>query len=290
MKLTVCFKTIPDYGMVPAAQWHKPEEGLGISGGVRQVFNCYEESALEMALSLGESRRSIAPNVTDSGLKGPKQPALVPFPVERTALTVDDARADLFLRHLSAAGYDRAVRISPKTGLDFSPGAVATLIAAGVTQWETPDLVIFGPRGGAGEHCQTGPLVAEMLGWPCLMSVADLEGDGTGTLQVTCRTDRSCRIHTAVPPLVLVTGIAADTRYLRIPTLKQKLAARKKKVQVISPLDLGLSGCDLEDPGPLPELEKAPRSGRTCTLIHGDSPREKAQVLAGQYLAPGQIP
>lgn len=290
MKLAVCFKTIHDYAMVPPEDWHMTGRNTADPGPVRQVFNCYEESALEMALALGNSPLSSGPTSKNAVLTDSGEASGPPLRIERTALTVDDNRADLFLRHLIAVGYDRAVRVAPDRDLDFSPRTVAATLATWVTCQDPPDLMIFGPRGGAGEHCQTGPLVAEMLGWPCLMSVAALAFDDIGRLRVTCRKDRSCSIHTVVPPLVLVTGIATETNRLRIPTLKQKLDARNRVLQVLSLADLDLSRFDSGDKAPSTDLVNVPKSHRTCTMIHGDSPQEKAQVLADTYLKPEQVP
>ena len=279
MKLTVCFKTIPDYAMVPVHRWEVSGLDPVTLRVVRQVFNCYEESALEMALALGEPLGSSG---QDPG--GPDAFAPPKNRVERTALTVDDHRADLFLRHLFAVGYDRAVRVSPDQDLRFSPGAVARIIAAAVNRFSNQDLVILGPRGGEGDHCQTGPLVAEMLGWPCLMGVTALDPAKNGFLQVCTRTDRAHRIHTVAAPLVLVVGHAPDTSCLRVPTLKQKLAARKKPVETLLPADLGLDSRDLADADPLPAELILPAPERTCTMIQGEDPRKKARRLFDRYL------
>jgi electron transfer flavoprotein alpha/beta subunit len=290
MKLAVCFKTIHDYAMVPPEDWQTTGRNTADPGLVRQVFNCYEESALEMALALGNSQRSSGPVSKNAVLTNSGEASGPPLRIERTALTVDDSRADLFLRHLIAVGYDRAVRVAPDRKLDFSPETVAAVLATWGNGSDPPDLMIFGPRGGAGEHCQIGPLVAEMLGWPCLMSVAALEFDDRRRLRVTCRKDRSCRIHVVVPPLVLVTGIATETHRLRIPTLKQKLDARNRAIQVLSLADMDLSRFDSGDKPPSTDLVGVPKSHRTCTMIHGDNPQEKAQMLADNYLKLEQVP
>lgn len=280
MKLTVCFKIIPDYAMVPVHDG----QGSGMDPAnlryVRQVFNCYEESALEMALALGEP----LPPARQGRGGGPGSSAPRENRVERTALTVDDHRADLFLRHLFAVGYDRAVRVAPEPDLRFSPGAVARIIAAAVNHFSAQDLVILGPRGGEGDHCQTGPLVAEFLGWPCLMGVTGLAPAKNGFLQVSTRTDRAYRIHTVAPPLVLVVGHALDSSCLRVPTLTQKLSARKKPIHTLSPSDLGLDDRDLTGADPLPAELIPPAPGRTCTKIQGADPREKARNLYDGYL------
>lgn len=268
MKLTVCFKIMPDYGMVSAADWQPDEKNRVDLGFARQVFNCYEESALETALALGGS---------DAG----KDNAW-----ERTALTIDDAGADLFLRHLYAVGYDRAVRIAADMDLRFSPQAVSSIIAAHVFRSLDQDLVILGPRAGEGDNCQTGPLVAERLGWPCIADVTRLAWDRSGYLTVWSCSDGANLVHTAALPLVLVLGNAPDNSFLRVPTLKQKMAARKKTVQVCSLADLHL------DPGHLAEMDpplvrlEPCETDRNCTFIETGTPEKKAHQLFEQYIKP----
>lgn len=292
MKLTVCFKTICDYSMVPAEDWQVKGRGPVDLGFARQVYNCYEESALEMALALRDPpRRSPKRHLKDMTREDRDHNAGGTDRIERYALTVDDHGADLFLRHLYAVGFDRAVRVTPPDA-DFwwSPRAVAEIVAAWAKKSENQDLLILGPRGGAGEHGQTGPLVAEMLGWPCLMSVAGLNFDDKGGLQVLCRTPRAFHIHTVVPPLVLVMGNAADHDRLRIPTIKQKLYAGKQKIQVMTPADLGLTGFVQERMDPLPVLQPVSASTRHCTIITGDSPQKKVKQLFENYPALRRIP
>ena len=113
MKIIVCFKIIADYARLSEKDWTWDERHCVDTGFVRRIFNCFDESALEMALTLSQPSGHL------------------PDTADLTALTVDDPQGDLFLRHLMAIGYDHAVRIQCSADLDlrFNPSGISFLIA-----------------------------------------------------------------------------------------------------------------------------------------------------------------
>ena len=154
MRITVCFKTVPDFGRLSMTDWVVDAQHRVDVSFVPRMFNCFDESALEMALTFAEQRKGVG------------------APAELTALTVDHPSADLFLRRLLALGYDRAVRVPcpPSVDLRFNPLAISGVIAACVGD-DPGQVVLLGTQGGAGDNRQTGFLVAERLGWPCVRDV-----------------------------------------------------------------------------------------------------------------------
>ena len=279
MKIAVCFKALPDLDRLSASDWVWDEHHEVDTSFVRRIFNCYEESALEAALKL-------YPPIPPAPSALPTSAPASVCQTELTALTVDDQAGDIFLRHLMAVGYDRAVRIrrDPAIDLRFNPAAIARLIAAFLKR-EGYHLVLMGRQGGEGDNRQTGPLVAERLGWPCIGEVADVERtESPDQIQVTNHGDSAVRVQVVQLPLVLVMGQSSTAPYLRVPTLKQKLAAKKQRIAVISAAELGgdnagLSGNDKT----LLELIR-PHSKRTCRFIAGDNARQQAQQLFDQHL------
>lgn len=268
MNIAVCFKTLADYQMLTDRDWHIDECQQVDLTLVRQVYNCFDESALELALQLVDNRND-------------REQSKV------TALTIDSDRADIFLRHLYAVQYDQGVRITcePAVDLRFNPEAVSLLIASYVQQIGNQQLVLLGSQGGVGDNRQTGYLVAERLGWPCIGDVIDAARDkAPGCLRVTSRRDGVVITQTVRLPIVLVVGNVIRSPYLRVPTLKEKLAAKNKKVLVVTPDELAVSTEDLI-PKSQTLLSLVKKSGKTaCTVISGESAKDKAQILYNQYL------
>ncbi|MCF6248310.1 MAG: hypothetical protein L3J69_13255 [Desulfobacula sp.] len=268
MRTLVCFKTMPDIGLISSRDWKISDDMSVDLRFVKHIFNCFDESALEMALKLSDLTSS-----TDS-------------PFDLTALTIDDDSADLFLKHLLAVQYNTAVRIHPDRGFDlrFNALSLSRLIYSYVKKIGGQGLVILGAQGSIGDNGQTGLLVAERLGWPCINNVSDLKpGPSYHSLDVTSRQDGAVMIQTIALPMVLIIANAPDSPYLRVPTLKQKLDVGEKKISVLSPADLGVDKKNLGNDKTLMELQKK-QMRHTCKIISGSSPKEKAQHLFDRYL------
>jgi electron transfer flavoprotein alpha/beta subunit len=257
MKALVCFKPIPDPGMFADQDWEAMDTHQPDLSFVRKTFNCFDESGLEIALRLSERAKANH------------------LPFDLKALTIDDAGADLFLQHLLALQYDRAVRIEPDPDLDlrFNALAVSFLIASYVKTRGDQDLVILGARGGIGDNGQTGMLVAERLGWPCIREVSEVDFVFPHCLRVSSRTDDTVMAQTVRLPLVLTIGNAPESPFLRVPTLKQKLGAAKKKIEVLE-----FPGLEADNDKTLTDLRSRDR-GRACVFLEGEGPQEKAEQL-----------
>ena len=268
MNITVCFKTMADTALLLERDW-VADSRLGVETGfVRRIFNCFDESALELALRLAQR--------LGEGGEAP----------ELTALTMDDHRADTFLRLLLAAGFDRAVRIEPENegDLRFNPRYVSRVLAAQIAEAGGQDLILAGYQG-EGDNRQTGPLLAERLGRPCIFNVAGaVPAARPGRLTVTSRRDGVGLVQTVDLPLVLVAGNAAEAPYLRSPTLKQRMLAQKKPIEVRTVSDLGLAGPPSADSDISPAGMVRQRRVRQCRLIQGRGPAEKARLLYEHHL------
>ena len=274
MKIAVCFKIIADYDRLSPKDWVWDDHYLVDTSFVRRVFNCFDESALETALKLAGQLENSCDNL------------------ELTALTMDDGLGDLFLKHLMAVGFDHGVRIcckGEKTDLRFNPSVVASLISAYI-QKKCQKLVILGMQGGEGENGQTGFLVAEQLGWPCIREVTDvIKTESPDFLKVTSRIDGASLVQIVKLPMVLIIGNSKDSPYLRIPNLKQKLEAKKKQVTLLSEHDLkpnnkaGLNKVWLNTDKTLIDLHR-PKKKSSCIFLEGQTGRDQARQLYHQYL------
>lgn len=321
MKTVVCFKAMADYARVPENDWVWDSDHCVDTRFVRRIFNCFEESALEMALSFHAALRSCLPEDHDSlekndgrsqgkiqnrdsrdnkdnrdnrgntqghdgnGDNGNEAPD-----GHLTALTIDDPRGDLFLKQLLAVGYDHAVRIACEEcgdGLDLriNPLAVSLLMATHIQQ-EGYQLVIVGRQGGDGDNRQTGFFLAERLGWPCIRDVSAIapEEKLTHCLNVTSQVDGATLIQTVQLPVVLIVGHSPQTPYLRVPNLKQKLKAKKRTVAILSPDALGIDDEQLtRNDKSLVGLHR-PKSGQSCIFLEGATPKAQAWQLYDRYL------
>ena len=266
MKAVVCFKAIPDYSRLSQEDWVWDERHTVDTGFVRRIFNCFDESALEMALKLSLNQETPSEN-------------------ELCALTIDDQKSDLFLKHLIAVGYNGVrIQADEKIDLRFNPLAVSHLIA-GFIKKTGQQLALLGQQGGEGDNRQTGMFVAERLGWPLISGVSELAwSEPKNSLTVTSKIEGNTLVQTVKLPIVLNIGQSIESPYLRIPSLKQKLAAKKQKIRVLTPQDLGLDlsyGFKIDKT--LVHL-RSPKQNASCVFLENNNLQETAYTLYNDHI------
>lgn len=266
MRILVSFKVTPDYEALRGPDWVAGAAGGVETRYVRRILNCFDESALELALRLSEA---VAGHGEAASLG---------------AVSVGGREVEPYLKTLQALGYERAARVQAGATLDFAPAVTAALIAAYVRKVDRSDLAMLGCRSGPGDSGTVPLLVAEHLGWPCLTQVIEIEPLTDARLRVTCVVDDGVLRATLRLPVVLAVGNALVS-HLRVPTLSQRLAGRGEELEVLSPRDVGV---DLDDElrregCVLTGVETIDRS-RPGVVIHGATPRDKARNLFDAHL------
>ncbi len=267
MRILASFKITPDYEALRPADWTADAADGPETRYVRRILNCFDESALELALRLTEALDGHA------------------VAAELGALSIGGPEADGHLKTLQALGYRRTTRVDAGAALDFAPGVSAALIAAFVRRVDRSDLLLLGSRSGPGDSGIVPFLVAERLGWPCLPQVTDVEALPNGRVRATSAADDGLVRATLRLPCVLAVGNAAVS-HLRVPTLTQRLACRDRPLDVVgaAALEVDVAAGLLREAGPA-SLEVIDRS-RPGVVVGGATPREKAQALYEEHLKP----
>lgn len=263
MRTLVCFKVTPEYETLRDADWVAGPGDAVRSRYVRRVLNCFDESALELALRLREAAR--------------------PGDIEVGALSIGGRATDSFFATLHALGYERAARIEPGAQLDYAPEVTAALLAAYARRVDRSDLLLLGCRCGPADSGTVPFLVAEELGWPSLTQVTEIAPAAGGRLRVTCATADGPLSLTVAPPCVLAVGNALVS-HLRVPTLRDRLARRDRRPDVLTPADVGvdLAAALPEAPSFLESLERVQRR-RAGVVVAAGTPRELARVALDAY-------
>ena len=207
MKLAVCLKRVPDTTtkIVIAADGKSIDES-----GVKFVPNPYDEFALEEALKLKEA--------AGAG--------------ETVVYSVGSDAAQETIRTALAMGIDRGVLLeSPGSpdGLETAKALAAELKAGGF------DLILFGKMAVDDYQHQVGVMTAELLGLPCITSVAHLTVAG-GRVEAEREIEGGVEVSTCSLPAVITCEKGLNTP--RLPSLKGIMAAKKKPLEV-KPVTLG---------------------------------------------------
>ncbi|HUG38937.1 MAG TPA: electron transfer flavoprotein subunit beta/FixA family protein [Longimicrobiales bacterium] len=197
MKTAICIKRVPD----TEARIRVAADGKSIDqSGLKYVVSPYDEFAVEAALRLKDA--------TGEG--------------ETVSVSLGGAPAGEQLRATLAMGVDRAIRLDGEGSMDGL--AVARALAAELKAL-APDLILCGTKAADDDQHQVGPMLAELLGLPCVTVVAELEMDGE---RLVCHREGESGteiVEVDLPAVVTITKGPHEPRY---PSLKGIMAAKKK--------------------------------------------------------------
>lgn len=174
---------------------------------VEFVINPYEEYALEEGVQLKEKHGG-----------------------EVTIITLGPEKSTQVILKALALGADSAVHLKSENFPD-EPSAVARAIANELKTIKF-DVLLFGKKGVDDDNQQVGPMVAEILGIPCLTQVIKLdftEGKAVAHREVE---GGSILVETTLPAAFTSEKDLAAPRYA---SLRELVAARKKPIVVREP-------------------------------------------------------
>ncbi len=200
VKIIVCIKRVPD----TAARIRISDGGTGIDpSGVKYVISPYDEFALEAALRLKEA-----------GAEG-----------DVVALTAGEPAAAEQLRAALAMGADSAVLLEAATGID---GLATARLLAGELKGAGADLILFGMKAADDDQQQVGPMVAELLGLPCVTAAAEVSLE---VGKVVCQRETEGGVEVVEAELPAVVTATKGPNEPRYPSLKGIMAAKRKPLE-----------------------------------------------------------
>jgi electron transfer flavoprotein beta subunit len=225
LKILVTAKRVED----PESKIRVLPDGSGIvTEGVSTKLNPFDEIAVEEALRLRERHGG-----------------------EVVVVSVGGEKCQVELRAAMAMGADRAILVRHEGPLD--PVVVSALLAR-VVETEKPELVLLGKQAIDDDQAQTGPYLAERLGWPqatfasktaSLESQSEqkrepglvLSADGR-ELTVLREVDGGVETLAVELPAVVTTELRLNKpRFASLPGI---MKAKKKPVQEIPAASLGV--------------------------------------------------
>jgi electron transfer flavoprotein beta subunit len=209
MKVLVPVKRVVDYNVKVRVK----SDGTGVDiANVKMSMNPFDEIAVEEAVRLKE--------------KG--------VVTEIVAVSAGVTQCQETLRTAMAIGADRAILI--ETSEELQPLAVAKLLKA-VADKEQPQMVIMGKQAIDDDANQTGQMLAALAGWSQATFASEVTvADGQAT--VKREIDGGLETVSVQLPAVITTDLRLnEPRYVTLPNI---MKAKKKQLDTLSPLDLGV--------------------------------------------------
>jgi electron transfer flavoprotein beta subunit len=209
MKIIVPIKSVVDpYVKVPVLSKQQQIN----THSLKKVINPFCEIALEEALRL-----------QDLG-----------FVSEVVLLTIGSELAQEQLRAGLALGADRAILV--QADAPVLPLSIAKIIRH-FTLKEQAGLVLMGKQSIDGDNSQTGPMLAELLGWPQGTFASALKFNEK-FIEVTRELDEGLQTLSMALPAVVTTDLRLnEPRYASLPNI---MKARQKPLKVVTLAELGL--------------------------------------------------
>ena len=266
MRLLGCFKVVPDLEKLSQSDWVSDDHGVVDTSFVPAIWNCFDESALEMMLKLSDLSEGFS------------------VMCELSALTIGNEYCDPYLSTLYALGFQKAVRIVCNEERIYWPELTAAAIKAYVENIGGQDVIVMGRQSADGDNSKTPLLTAELLNWPCVTQVIAMELIDEHRLKIRSMTEEGIVTQVIHTPCVISVGDAPNS-FLRVPTLKDRMKRGKQPIFYYQLEDLGI---DSEKEEHLPDLEvisvKAVENDRQTEFLTGDTPEETAYRLYHSYL------
>ncbi len=209
MKALIAVKRVVDYNVCVRVKG----DGSGVDiANVKMSMNPFDEIAVEEAVRLKE----------------------LGIVAEVIAVSCGAIQCKETLRTALAIGADRAILI--ETEVELQPLAVAKLIRVLVDR-EQPGLVIFGKQAIDDDCNQTGQMLAALAGLPQATFASKVEV-ADGHAFVKREIDGGLETLKIKLPAVITTDLRLnEPRYVTLPNI---MKAKKKPLEVLTPLDLGV--------------------------------------------------
>ncbi len=261
MNIVVCLKQILD-PEIPTRDFRvDPERKEAARGAANLVTNIFCENALETALQFKEQAGG-----------------------QITALAYGAASAEDSLRKALAMKADAAALVINDGHPHPDPLVVARILASAIGKLGAFDIVMVGRESGDWGVGQTGGLLAEELGVPCLSFVDRIEKTAEG-LRLKRQTDTGWEIIEARPPLVL-TITNDDHNVPRVPKTRDIMMSSRQPITKWSLEEIGVDVAQARAGNPYYEVVDLfiPVKEINCEFVTGDSLDEKVEAFAKRII------
>ena len=256
MNIIVCVKQILD-PEIPVRDFRVDNAKREAErGSANLVTNIFCENALETALQFRESQGG-----------------------KITAISCGPEGAEDVLRKALALKADEAALVVNDVASNPDPLFVAKALAAAIGKLGAFDVVVVGREAGDWGAGQTGGLLAEELGVPCISFVESLEpGSAAGTVKVKRQTETGWEVIESTTPLV-VTITNHEHNVPRIPKTRDVMQSFRKPLAKWTLAELGIDPAMANSYYGVAELF-IPRKETQCEFVAGDTLEEKIEGFA----------
>ena len=229
------------------------KNGAIVQDGLQYVMNAWDENAVEAAVVLKE----------DNGASA-----------ELVCIGNDDAT--VAIRKAFAMGIEGGKLVDAGDTSKADSGVYAKVLQK-VVEGGSYDLIITGKQAQDSDSGQTGALLAENLGLPCVSNAVAIEYVDDSNLKVTRQADGNKEVIALQLPAVVTVNDSINEP--RLPALRGIMQAKRKKIENVGLSDLGLSADDISAAKTELLEFQAPQGRSAGQKFEGDAAEITAQVV-----------
>jgi len=204
------------------------EDGAIIEDGMQYVINAWDESAVEASVQLKENNGA-----------------------ETTLVSVGGGDNTDMIRRCYAMGIENGIHIEDPA-LDKADSSIYARVLQKVYEKGDYDLVITGKQAQDTDSGQTGIILAEYLGLPCVSNVVAIEVLDGQHIKVSRSGDAGTEIVEIELPALITVDVSINEP--RLPQMRGIMMAKKKKIEVMDLGALGISADDISADAPKSEI------------------------------------
>jgi len=231
------------------------DNGAIVEEGLQYVINAWDESAVETCVQLKENKGAETTLVSIGG----------------------DDNTDV-IRRSYAIGIENGIHVNDPALTDADAFVYAKILQK-VYEKGDYDLVIAGKQAQDTDNGQTGIILAEYLGLPCVSNVIGIDVIDDQHIKVSRLGDAGTEIVELELPAVVTVDVSINEP--RLPATRGLMMAKKKPITVMDLAALGTSVEEVKGAGLKSEIiEYIPQQERKAgQKFEGDAPQITAQVV-----------
>lgn len=241
MKITVCIKQVPDTADI---QW--TEHNTLCRDGVESILNPCDSYAVETALQIKDKNET----------------------THITAISMGLLQAEKTIRDVIATGADEGFLLNDKFFAGSDTAATARVLAQAVRKkLSDTDLIICGQYASDGDTAQTGPSLAQNLGYGIVTNVLKIEVIDENSLTIIKQTDDGKeKIQVFLPAVIC---IQKGDYEIRLPKITGRIKAKNAQIPVYNAIDIDINTETTGFKGSPTQVKRAfkPESRQNCQLI-----------------------
>ena len=229
------------------------KDGAIVEDGLQYVINAWDENAVETTVQLKEQTGA-----------------------ETTLVSIGGGDNTDIIRRCYAMGIEKGIHVEDPA-LEKADSFIYARVLQKVFEQGDYDLVITGKQAQDTDNGQTGIILAEYLGLPCVSNVIGVEVIDDTHLKVSRSGDAGTEIAEIELPAVITVDVSINEP--RLPQMRGLMMAKKKKIEVMDLAALGLSAGEIGAPKSevIEFMESEKRSGGR--KFEGDPAEITAQVV-----------